>query len=163
MINKHLRLAVFMLICAALGVSAASLWLLPGEAERAGLFLPENAEYVLLGKQIYRGSCASCHGVNLEGQVPDWQSPGADGKLPAPPHDETGHTWHHADRVLFDITKLGVAKAANLKNYESSMPAYEGVLSDDEIVAVLSYIKSSWPEEMRNRHDELNKQFQERD
>lgn len=163
MTNKHLRLAVFMLICAALGVTAVSLWLLSGEAERAGLFLPENSEYVLMGKQIYRGSCASCHGVNLEGQVPDWQSPGVDGKLPAPPHDETGHTWHHADRVLFDITKLGVAKAANLENYESSMPAYEGVLSDDEIVAVLSYIKSSWPEEMRNRHDELNKQFQERD
>ncbi len=163
MINKNLQLAIFMLICAALGITAAILWLRPGEAERAGLFLPENAEYVLMGKQIYRGSCASCHGVNLEGQVPDWQSPGADGKIPAPPHDETGHTWHHADRVLFDITKLGVAKAANLKNYESSMPAYEGVLSDDEIVAVLSYIKSSWPEEMRNRHDELNRQFQERD
>lgn len=152
-----------MFICVALGVSAVSFWLFPIEEERVGLFLPNNAKYVSLGKQIYQKNCASCHGVNLEGQVPDWQSPGADGRLPAPPHDDTGHTWHHTDQILFDITKLGVAKAANLKNYESSMPAYEGVLSDKEIVAVLSYIKNSWPEETRNRHDELNKRFQERD
>jgi S-disulfanyl-L-cysteine oxidoreductase SoxD len=81
---------------------------------------------------------------------------GADGRLPAPPHDASGHTWHHPDELLFRITKFGVAKAANLKNYESAMPAYEDRLSDEEIVAVLSWIKSTWPPEIRVRVDRIN-------
>lgn len=52
------------------------------------------------------------------------------GFLPAPPHDERGHTWHHPDRVLFEVTKLGVAKAANLKDYKTRMPVFEGILED---------------------------------
>jgi len=34
------------------------------------------------------------------------------------------------------------------------MPAYENVLSDEEIIAVLSYIKSTWPEEIIRIHNE---------
>ncbi|RKF07695.1 hypothetical protein DEM25_008030 [Oceaniradius stylonematis] len=79
--------------------------------------------------------------------------------MPAPPHDETGHTWHHPDQVLFDITKLGVVRAANLENYRSAMPAYEDILTDDEIIAILSYIKSTWPADVRERHDELNRVY----
>ena len=79
--------------------------------------------------------------------------------MPAPPHDETGHTWHHPDQVLFDITKLGIVAAANLKDYKTVMPIYEGVLSDEEIIAVLSFIKSTWPEEIRAGHDEMNARY----
>ena len=39
------------------------------------------------------------------------------------------------------------------------MPIYGGVLSDDEIVAVLSWIKAQWPPEIRQRHDEINVQY----
>ena len=46
------------------------------------------------GQSLYAGACVSCHGANQEGQ-PNWQSPNADGVLPAPPHDGMGHTWHH--------------------------------------------------------------------
>ena len=79
--------------------------------------------------------------------------------MPAPPHDETGHTWHHPDQVLFDITKLGIVAAANLKDYKTVMPIYEGVLSDEEIIAVLSFIKSTWPGEIRAGHDEMNARY----
>lgn len=79
--------------------------------------------------------------------------------MPAPPHDETGHTWHHPDEILFKITKLGIVKAANLKDYKSAMPAYENILSDAEIIAVLSYIKSTWPDEVRAGHDEMNARY----
>jgi mono/diheme cytochrome c family protein len=120
--------------------------------------LPDDQMLVAKGEAVYRESCAACHGVNLEGQTPDWRSPGPDGRLPAPPHDETGHTWHHADTLLFQLTKYGVARVANLENYDSGMPAYEGVLTDNEIVAVLSYIKSIWPADVRERHDRLNQQ-----
>lgn len=125
--------------------------------KQGALLNPADSENVTIGKNIYKENCASCHGINLEGQ-PDWMQPGVDQLLPAPPHDETGHTWHHSDEILFGITKHGVAKFLNLKNYKTNMPAYENTLSDEEIIAVLSYIKSTWPEDMRKRHDEMNAQ-----
>ena len=77
--------------------------------------------------------------------------------MPAPPHDGTGHTWHHPDELLFQLTKYGVQAVAP-EGYKSDMPAFEGVLSDEEIVAVLSFIKAQWPEELQKNHDALSKQ-----
>lgn len=122
---------------------------------------PDDREVLAVGQRVYTAHCASCHGARLEGQ-PDWRIRDAAGRLPAPPHDATGHTWHHPDQVLFDITKYGVAKAANLKDYDSAMPPYEGMLSDAEITAVLSWIKSQWPAEIRRQHDEVNRAAAER-
>ncbi len=113
------------------------------------------------GALIYQARCASCHGVKLEGQA-NWRERGPDGRLPAPPHDETGHTWHHPDDVLIQLTKEGVAKAAGLPDYVSNMPAFGDSLSDADIVAVLSWIKSQWPSEIRSQHDDLNRQASQR-
>ena len=121
----------------------------------ASTLRPDDAQVVAQGRKIYEMRCAACHGTKLEGQ-PNWRERDASGRLPAPPHDATGHTWHHPDAVLIAITRQGVAKAANLKDYESAMPAYEGVLSDAEIIAVLSFIKSTWPQDIRRRQDEVN-------
>ncbi len=66
------------------------------------------------------------------------------GRMPAPPHDESGHTWHHPDGVLFGITKNGVTPPYGPPGYESDMPAFAGKLFDEEIRAVLAYIKSHW-------------------
>lgn len=118
---------------------------------------PRDPTALATGQKIYAERCASCHGAQLEGQ-PDWQSRGGDDLLPAPPHDATGHTWHHRDELLFRITKFGMAKAINMPDYKSSMPVYEGVLSNEEIVAVLSWIKSRWPSSVRAKHDQLNAQ-----
>jgi S-disulfanyl-L-cysteine oxidoreductase SoxD len=118
---------------------------------------PDDAKLVARGEKVYRDQCAACHGARLEGQ-PDWRTRGPDGLLPAPPHDASGHTWHHPDETLIRITKLGVAKAANLKDYQSAMPIYDGVLSDEEIIAVLSWIKSRWPASVREKHDQINAQ-----
>ena len=137
-------------------------WAGRNEATGNSLLSPDDQALVALGSRIYTDNCASCHGINLEGQVEDWQSPGTDGLMPAPPHNETGHTWHHSDEVLFKITKFGIAKVTNLKDYKSAMPAYEDVLSDEEIIAALSFIKSSWPDEIRAGHDEMNARFSER-
>lgn len=117
---------------------------------------PGDASLVARGEQVYRAHCASCHGARLEGQ-PNWRERGADGRLPAPPHDASGHTWHHPDGMLFRLTKHGTAKVAKLKDYNSAMPIYDGVLSDEEIIAVLSWIKAQWPPEIRARHDQLNR------
>ena len=105
---------------------------------------------VNLGQSVYEQNCASCHGRNLEGQF-NWQKRSADGYLPAPPHDETGHTWHHPDQMLFELTKYGLQKFAGA-DYKSKMPAYDGKLTDDEIWNVLAYIKSKWPDQIQRKH-----------
>jgi mono/diheme cytochrome c family protein len=97
---------------------------------------------VARGEPLYAQHCASCHGAQLQGQ-PDWQSRNAQGRLPAPPHDDSGHTWHHDDVLLFEVTKYGIGRHAP-PGYESDMPAFGDRLSDAEIVATLAYIKSRW-------------------
>lgn len=137
------------------GIGAAAILVRPGdEATRAAL-RPDDLSRVALGETVYAAHCAACHGANLEGE-PDWRDRKPDGLLPAPPHDETGHTWHHPDQVLFELTKYGLPNEIGGQPYRSAMPAYEGTLSDDEILAVLSYIKSTWPPQVRARHDGLN-------
>ena len=103
---------------------------------------------------LYQDYCASCHGVNLEGQK-NWMSRLPDGLMPAPPHDETGHTWHHPDRYLFMVTKYGIEEFIGEK-YPNNMPAYKDILSDEEIIAVLSYIKSTWPKKIKEIHNNIN-------
>lgn len=98
------------------------------------------------GRALYMEFCASCHGANLEGQ-PDWRQRLPNGRLPAPPHDETGHTWHHSDEQLFRIVKEGLAVFA--PGYETDMQAYAGILDDAQIEAILDYIKRTWPERER--------------
>lgn len=106
-----------------------------------------------LGAALYGTHCAACHGAELEGE-PNWRQRKPDGLLPAPPHDETGHTWHHPDGQLFEITKRGTAALVG-SNYQSAMGPFGEVLSDDEIRAVLAYIKSRWPENVRARQAEI--------
>ncbi len=106
---------------------------------------------VAQGEIVYGTYCAGCHGTKLEGQ-PNWHVRDAMGYLPAPPHDETGHTWHHRDQLLFDLTKYG-PKHLTGNDYKTRMPAFENILSDDDIIAVLSYIKSTWPDEVIQIHN----------
>jgi len=136
---------------AAVGATAWWQW----TASRAGQLDPDDRFLVGQGRVVYQQHCASCHGARLEGQ-PDWRTRLPSGRMPAPPHDASGHTWHHPGDVLFGIVKEGVQKYAPA-GYQSDMPAYAGVLTDAEIVAVLSYIKSRWPDEVRRRHDELER------
>jgi mono/diheme cytochrome c family protein len=99
------------------------------------------------GEQLYLGNCARCHGANLEGQ-PDWKRRLSTGRMPAPPHNTEGHSWHHPDRVLFETTKFGPAAIVG-GGYQSDMEGFADKLTDDEIRAVLDYIKSTWPERER--------------
>lgn len=110
---------------------------------------------VAQGQALYQSHCAKCHGANLEGQ-PDWRTRLPNGRLPAPPHNAEGHTWHHPDQVLFELTKNGLAAAAP-PGYESDMPAFGDVLTDQEIAAVLAFIKSRWPAEIQARQARLNR------
>ncbi|MSQ50039.1 MAG: c-type cytochrome [Betaproteobacteria bacterium] len=128
-------LALIMTLLAACGESPA-----PGDNPASD---PRDAAKVALGAKHYAQHCAACHGAKLEGQR-DWRARMPNGRMPAPPHDESGHTWHHPDGVLFGITKNGLIPPYAPSSYESDMPAFAGKLSDHEIRAVLAYIKSHW-------------------
>ena len=134
-------------VLAALG-AAAYVWTGSAGDVQSGV-MPESVDLVA-GKALYAETCAACHGVNLEGQD-NWRSPGEDGRLPAPPHDETGHTWHHEDQVLFNYTRLGGREmmAAQGMEFDSGMPGFGDQLTDQEIWNILGYIKSTWPEEIQ--------------
>jgi mono/diheme cytochrome c family protein len=136
-------------------IVATYFWQSAGEASEV-VIDPGNPTQVALGRKVYEANCASCHGSDLKGQ-PDWQKRGADGLLPAPPHDASGHTWHHPDQMLFEITKEGPAKMVG-KGYKSTMPGFGAILSDAQIAASLAYIKSRWPREILARNDKINQQ-----
>lgn len=106
-----------------------------------------SADVIEEGRKLYAEQCAACHGAQLEGQ-PDWKTLLPSGHLPAPPHDASGHTWHHPDDILLRIVEEGTAAIVG-NGYESDMPGFADVLSDAEMRAVLAYIKSTWPERER--------------
>jgi S-disulfanyl-L-cysteine oxidoreductase SoxD len=123
--------------------------------ERRPLADPDDKQQIARGQAVYDRYCAACHGARLEGQ-PNWRERLPSGRMPAPPHDASGHTWHHPDSVLFGITKHGLMPGKYAPpRYQSDMPPFGAVLSDAEIHAVLAYIKSSWPEEIRRAQREV--------
>lgn len=118
---------------------------------------PGDPEQVARGRFVYDRHCAACHGIRLEGQ-PNWQSKLPTGRMPAPPHDASGHTWHHPDGILFGITKYGLVPGKYAPpRYESDMPTFGAQLPDEEIWAVLAYIKSSWPDKIREAQMEMTR------
>jgi mono/diheme cytochrome c family protein len=102
-----------------------------------------NADRVAQGALLYAQSCASCHGAKLEG-VSDWKKTLPDGSLPPPPHDSSGHTWHHADALLLRIIAAGGDPALN-----SKMPAFNGKLTVDQMRLILDFIKTKWDKDSR--------------
>ena len=102
-----------------------------------------NPETVEQGEPLYVQYCAQCHGVDLKGS-PTWKEPLADGSLPPPPHDGSGHTWHHSDELLISITANGGDPA-----YNSKMPGFKEKLTENEMIAILEFIKSKWGREER--------------
>lgn len=151
------RRIAFVALAAVLVGLGGGVWLLAGPEPARSLpaIDPADPPQVARGARIYADHCAACHGAQLEGE-PDWRERKPNGRLPAPPHDASGHTWHHPDAQLFRITKQGVA--AMVPGYESDMPAFGPVLSDAEIAAVLAYIKSTWPDEIRERQAAISRQ-----
>ncbi|MBC8337459.1 MAG: cytochrome c [Alphaproteobacteria bacterium] len=129
-----------------------------GEAPAINGVDADNAGLVARGQKVYAEACASCHGADLKGQK-DWRTRNADGTLKAPPHDETGHTWHHPDRPMFDYIRKG-GQAVVPPGFKSAMPPFGrdfgGAYPDADIWAVLSYIHSRWPEKVRDRQRQIN-------
>ncbi|AZT82225.1 cytochrome c [Marinobacter sp. NP-4(2019)] len=102
---------------------------------------------VAQGRQIYEQYCAACHGWQGEGAA-NWEKPDDKGEMPPPPHDETGHTWRHSDAMLFKMIAEGWRHPFN-KSDRLTMPAFGESLTDQEIAAVIEYLKTLWTDEQR--------------
>lgn len=154
--RKSNNIAIAVAGLGGIGVIAVAVVLFTsGDQDPNLLKQPSNSD-VNAGAALYVDNCASCHGKDLEGQ-PDWRSQNEDGILPAPPHNEQGHTWHHGDALLFEYTKLGgqaALEATGATGFKSGMPSFEGQLSDEEIWDVLAFIKSTWSERAQNSQAE---------
>ena len=102
------------------------------------------------GKELYDKHCASCHGVAAIGQNKDKPYGGRDGNgnLLAPALNPNGHAWHHAPSYLHKYIKDGSPRNP------SEMPAYGGLLSDDDIRSIIAYIQSLWSDKLLERYRE---------
>lgn len=119
---------------------------------------PSDQTLVTQGRAIYANHCAACHGPSMQGQA-NWRQRMPNGRLPAPPHDQTGHTWHHPDAQLVDMVRNGLVPGRTApEGYVSDMPAYKEILSEDEIIAVIAYIKSTWPADVLAAQKEVTTQ-----
>ena len=114
----------------------------------------ESEAELALGGRVYAAHCTSCHGARLEGQ-PNWKEKLPNGRMPAPPHNDSGHTWQHTDMWLFLVVENGMVSPLARQGYESDMQAFKGKLSTAEIRAVLAYIKSHWSEETLHKREEF--------
>ncbi|MEK9720028.1 MAG: c-type cytochrome [Quisquiliibacterium sp.] len=146
------------LALAAVGlILVVTLWLLPRAPDQVAPLASASSSDLALGGQLYRQHCASCHGEQLQGQ-PEWRRRKPDGRLPAPPHDDSGHTWHHPDSVLLAMVRNGLQPPNAPPGYQSDMPAYAGVLDDRQIWAVLAYIASQWTQKAREHQARISRQ-----
>jgi protein SCO1 len=109
---------------------------------------------VTAGKALYARWCSGCHGRKLQGQ-PLWQLQDQYAGRRAPAHDQTGHTWAHSDDDLFFMTRDGRFPATD-PQAPSYMPAFHEVLANEQLIAVIAYIKASWPVGLRISQALLN-------
>lgn len=130
----------------AFAVSTAVAGCGPGEVATDGVPALD-ARQVAQGQAIYAQQCASCHGARGEG-APRWNEPDATGELPPPPHDSTGHTWRHADGMLYRIVRDGWRDPYNASD-RLTMPPFASSLTPEETRAVIAYLKTWWSPEQR--------------
>lgn len=143
---RSIYAATFIALVVAAGGVAARLIAPPRRTPRLAADA-DDAAAVAAGRVIYAARCAACHGADLAGQA-GWRAGLRAEHPPAPALNADGFAWHDNDRALFGIVKHGVATRG--------MPPFATTLSDDEIWAVIAFVKSSWPAETRALHARLN-------
>jgi mono/diheme cytochrome c family protein len=98
----------------------------------------QDSQQIARGQAVYTEHCAGCHGPDGKGQPGDWRVRDADGHYPPPPLDDSAHAWHHPTAVLLQAIREGSPPG------EGNMPAWAGILSEQNMQDVVAYIKSLW-------------------
>jgi mono/diheme cytochrome c family protein len=136
-----------------------------GESEQASgaaqiqiLATPFDQSDITQGQAIYTQYCAACHGIDGQGQFPEAPlEPDSTGRIGAPPHNETGHSWHHSDVLLIRyVTEGGFSDPARFY----IMPPFGAILTEEQILQVIAYIKTLWTDEQRASQRQLTEEEQ---
>ena len=72
-----------------------------------------------------------------------------------PVHGPEGHTWHHADGQLTEII-LGTLNIPG-----STMPSFEGILTEAEVMGILDYLKTGWYQDQVEGQREVSANWEE--
>lgn len=94
----------------------------------------ESSLLISLGKTVYEARCASCHGMQGEGKPPHWPPLASNQSI------QMSSAVNAIRMVLNGGYPPGTA--GNPRPY--GMPPFAGSLSDNEIAAVVSYIRTAW-------------------
>jgi mono/diheme cytochrome c family protein len=105
-------------------------------------------EQVARGEELYQANCAACHGGAIGGDIAD---------IP-PPHNAEGHTWHHEDCLLLEIVQDGMPRRPGLPEDAPTMPAFGDELSEEDIRAMLAFIKTWWTEDQLEFQQQVTEQ-----
>jgi mono/diheme cytochrome c family protein len=102
--------------------------------EYAGLTNPleGNADAIEAGKVVYETNCLSCHGEKGMG----------DGPAGASLSPKPGNLVEVAENDTVDRIFWRVSEGGMMEPFKSSMPAWKGVLSEDERWQVVSFVKT---------------------
>ncbi len=149
--GRFLVVAIFI----GVGITVGSIYWDRWSNESATAADHANPAQVALGHTLYDQHCAFCHGQDLAGK-PGWDGDYPTGGRPPLPLDGSGAIARLGDRDLFDITKFG-GQPFSPPTYKNDMPGFEGRLADADIWAILAFMKSRWPEEVRERQKEAAK------
>lgn len=133
-------------------LASTAWWIVLAATAHAGDGGTADGHQIAVGLRVYQTQCASCHGSHGEG-APNWQKPDGQGEMPPPPHDREGHTWKHADGMLYRIVRDGWRDPFN-KTERLTMPAFGKILPPEEIRAVIDYLKTLWAPEQRRFQEE---------
>lgn len=137
-------------ICIGIGILMVGTWFWDGQASKPGD--ASDKDQVAFGGRVYGRICANCHGNGMDGQL-GWQQPMKDGTRLAPAHNDQGKTWRLDDKSLFEVVKSG-GDFLKQDGTTSRMPAFKDKLTDDEIWAVIAFIKSSWSADIQEAQQE---------
>lgn len=131
----------------------------PTESPRRALLIASDPA-LNLGQQVYNLRCAHCHGYNGEGQLANTiENTMTLGMLTIPPHDSTGHTWQHPDQLLIRTIREGISNPLD----QFPMEPYASVMTDEEIRAVIAYMRLWWTDEQRAHQQRVTEHWAELD
>jgi len=87
-----------------------------------------------LGKTVYDRRCASCHGAQGEGRPPHWP----------PLAGNQSIQMESAVNPIRMVLNGGYPPGTEGNPRPYGMPPFAGLLSDDDVAAVVSYVRTAW-------------------